>query len=203
MRRGGEIITFAMFVFAGLVPPFSSFFLELLLEYGLRMSHLGPNSVIALAAFAHLCEAFVRVMPSVAVFRRLFKVSRACGGDPVGSVWITIRSEEGYIEYSSQLKIEKWRRQWFVMVLDSVPRRLRFARHEPVAVPAYWDHLPPLEASLESIMSRIAALGTAGLSVNGIIYDFLLTGLAPLRQRLRPVWLFWDFNDAGRTRCGP
>lgn len=52
-------------------------------------------------------------------------------------------------------------------------------------------------------MSRITALGATGLSVNGVIFDFLDTGIAPLRQRSHPTWLYRDFNDPRHTRRGP
>lgn len=119
------------------MPSFSAFFLEFLLVYGLRMSHLSPNSVISLAAFAHLCEAFVGAMPSIDIFWRLFKVSWTGGGDPVFSVQIMIRNKDVYIGHHPQLKIKKWRRQWFIMELKSVPRQLRFMRHCPEAIPEY------------------------------------------------------------------
>ncbi|GJN38800.1 hypothetical protein PR202_gb27875 [Eleusine coracana subsp. coracana] len=78
----GEIVTFTLFVLAGLVPPFFDFIMEFLLSYSLRMTHLGPNAVITMAVFAHLCEAFVGVVPSVDVFRRFFKLSKIRGSDP-------------------------------------------------------------------------------------------------------------------------
>ena len=40
--------------------------------FGLRMLLLHPNAVLILATFAHTCEAFVGVMPSVALFRHYF-----------------------------------------------------------------------------------------------------------------------------------
>lgn len=89
------------------------------------------------------------------------------------------------------------------MMLDSVPHRLRLARHHPDTISEFWDHLPPRDARLDPIMSRIAAVGEAGLMVNGVIFDFLATGIAPLRAPPRPAWLYPDFNDAGRTRRGP
>ena len=39
---------------------------------GLHMLHLHPNAVLILATFAHACEAFVGIMPSVALFRHFF-----------------------------------------------------------------------------------------------------------------------------------
>ena len=58
--------------FPGLVPPFSDFFYVVLSHYGLHALHLHPNSVLLLSIFAFYCEAFVGVMPSVALFRHFF-----------------------------------------------------------------------------------------------------------------------------------
>ena len=59
-------------LFTGLVPPFSDFFLAILKEYGLLLAHLSPQAVATMAAFQHLCEAFVGVMPSAPLFRYFF-----------------------------------------------------------------------------------------------------------------------------------
>lgn len=80
-ERHGQIVTFAAFVVAGLIPPFSEFFMDVLMKYGVRMAQLSPNALLTLATFSHLCEAFVGVMPSVCVFRRLFKMSKTGGDD--------------------------------------------------------------------------------------------------------------------------
>ena len=71
------IVLFTSFMAAGLVPPFSTFFLQILDTFGIQMAHLSPNSVVILAIFAHFCEMFVRVPPSVALFRHFFVLRRA------------------------------------------------------------------------------------------------------------------------------
>jgi hypothetical protein len=55
---------------AGLVPPFSPFFVEVLETYTIHMVHLVPNTVVTLALFAHTCEMFIGVQP-LSVFYRL------------------------------------------------------------------------------------------------------------------------------------
>ena len=57
---------------AGLVPPFSDFFYEVLGHYGLQALHLHPNSILLLSIFAYYCEAYLGVMPSVALLCHLF-----------------------------------------------------------------------------------------------------------------------------------
>ena len=54
---------FVSAIFAGLVPPFSEFFLDVLRQYNLQALHLHPNSVLLLAIFAYYCEAHVGLMP--------------------------------------------------------------------------------------------------------------------------------------------
>ena len=54
---------FVSAIIAGLVPPFSEFFLAVLCQYNLQALHLHPNSVLLLAIFAYYCEAHVGVKP--------------------------------------------------------------------------------------------------------------------------------------------
>jgi hypothetical protein len=52
----------------GLIPPFSSFFHEVLDFYEIHALHLAPNAVMTLAIFSHLCEIFVGVRPTMRLF---------------------------------------------------------------------------------------------------------------------------------------
>ncbi|KAE8783237.1 hypothetical protein D1007_43331 [Hordeum vulgare] len=61
-------------VFAGLVPPFSSFFTDILNHYGIQALQLQPNPILLMSVFAFYCEAFVGVRPSVALFRHFFSL---------------------------------------------------------------------------------------------------------------------------------
>ena len=44
---------------AGLVPPFSDFFFEVLDHFGLQALHIHPNSILLLSIFAYYCEAYL------------------------------------------------------------------------------------------------------------------------------------------------
>jgi len=63
---------FSSSVTVGLVPPFSDFFYDVLDHYGLQALHLHPNSVLLLSIFTYYCEAYLGVMPSVALLRHFF-----------------------------------------------------------------------------------------------------------------------------------
>ena len=71
-REATQIPVFDTFVQMGLVPPFPDFLLEILRAYDLRLLHLTPGAILDLSVFAYAREAFVWVMPSVALFRQFF-----------------------------------------------------------------------------------------------------------------------------------
>jgi hypothetical protein len=56
----------------GLIPPFSRFFHEVLDFYEIHALHLAPNAVMTLAIFAHLCEMFIGVRPTMRLFQSFF-----------------------------------------------------------------------------------------------------------------------------------
>jgi hypothetical protein len=57
---------------AGLVLPFSPFFLVVLEHYQVQALHLHPDAVTLLSAFAFACEAFVGMEPSVVLLCHFF-----------------------------------------------------------------------------------------------------------------------------------
>ena len=71
-RTPTQIPIFDSFMLMGLVPPFSDFFMDILRTYKLKLLHLTPGIILDLSVFAYACEAFVGVMPSVALFRHFF-----------------------------------------------------------------------------------------------------------------------------------
>ena len=57
-------------IFAGLIPPFSTFFTAVLDHYRIRPLHLHPNSVLVLAIFVCPAVALFRCFFSAQIFRR-------------------------------------------------------------------------------------------------------------------------------------
>ena len=87
------MVTFHDFSVTGLFPPFSDFFLTVLEAFGLHMLHLQPNAVQTLATFAYACEAFIGVMPSVALFRHFFMARRGRSRWIAGGVSFCLKQE--------------------------------------------------------------------------------------------------------------
>jgi hypothetical protein len=58
-----ESVIYVSFLIRGLALPVSPFFRGLLDFYDLNLMHLNPNSILQVAIFIHLCEAFLGILP--------------------------------------------------------------------------------------------------------------------------------------------
>jgi hypothetical protein len=117
-------------IYAGLVPPFSSFFLAILNHYQIHALHLHPSSTFLLSIFAFYCEAFIGVMPSIALFRHFFYL-RTSPDQCSGCVnFIAVHPGNGISK--SKKKVEEFWRKWVFadakrsrrwLALPDMPRR--------------------------------------------------------------------------------
>jgi hypothetical protein len=90
----------------GLIPPFSRFFHEVLDFYEIHALHLAPNAVMTLAIFAHLCEMFVGVRPTMRLFQSFF-VPQLQQGAAVGGCYLQPRPGTAGQYIESHLR-KKW-----------------------------------------------------------------------------------------------
>jgi hypothetical protein len=67
-RNALEVMSFHSFLVVGMAAPFSPFAVVVLEVFSLHLVHLTSNTVLTLALFAHACEMFVGVLPSVELF---------------------------------------------------------------------------------------------------------------------------------------
>jgi hypothetical protein len=106
---------FLFSVFAGLLPPFSPFFLAILETYGIQAIHLHPKPVTLLAVFAYAYEAWIGIKPSVAYFHHLFSLWSSGLNQSFGCVSFiaTTRMEGDFIDLKCMKKVEDFRSHWF------------------------------------------------------------------------------------------
>lgn len=95
----------------GLIPPFSRFFHEVLDFYEIHALHLAPNAVMTLAIFAHLCEMFIGVRPTMQLFQAFF-IPQLLQGAVVGGCYFQPRPGTAgqYIESHLRKKWEDWKK---------------------------------------------------------------------------------------------
>nr|CAE05257.2 OSJNBb0115I09.19 [Oryza sativa Japonica Group] len=171
----GRSVFFLSFAMAGLVPPFSIFFMDILEFYDLQMAHLTPNAIMTLAIFAHLCEMFIGVRPSLRLFRWFFTVQPVSPPTVVGGCYFQPRGQ----------------------VLNRyIPCVLR-KNAPPTSEPAV-----DLGDGYDAVLDRLAGLRSQGLTGAMVFGDYLRRRIAPLQRRARGAWEYTGPEDYMRTHQG-
>jgi hypothetical protein len=81
-----EFIIFIPFLICGLGLLVSPFFHGLLDYYCLNLTHLNPKSILQIAIFVHLCEAFLGINPHFGLWKYLYH----CKSGMVGSQHLVV-----------------------------------------------------------------------------------------------------------------
>nr|ABA95176.1 retrotransposon protein, putative, unclassified [Oryza sativa Japonica Group] len=198
----GRSVFFLPFAMAGLVPPFSSFFMDVLEFYDLQMAHLTPNAVMTLAIFAHLCEMFIGVRPSLRLFRWFFTVQSVSPPSVVGGCYFLPRGPvlNRYIPCVLRKKWDDWKSDWFYTPLAD-EAHLRLPSQPPVQASS-WRAPVDLGDGYDAVLDRLAGLRSQGLTGAMVYGDYLRRRIAPLQRRARAAWEYIGPEDYMRTHQG-
>nr|CAH67963.1 OSIGBa0142I02-OSIGBa0101B20.6 [Oryza sativa] len=198
----GRSVFFLPFAMAGLVPPFSSFFMDVLELYDLKMAHLTPNAVMTLAIFAHLCEMFIGVRPSLRLFRWFFTVQPVSPPSVVGGCYFQPRGPvlNRYIPCVLRKKWDDWKSDWFYTPLAD-EARLRLPS-QPPAQASSWRAPVDLGDGYDAVLDRLAGLRSKGLTGAMVFGDYLRRRIAPLQRHARGAWEYTGPEDIMRTHQG-
>ena len=74
-EKTSEIVLFKAFVERGLAIPACDFLWGLLFFWGIQLNHLTPDSILHIAIFVQLCEAFLGIHPHFDLFKSLFSLN--------------------------------------------------------------------------------------------------------------------------------
>ena len=195
-------------LYAGLVPPFSDFLLAILEVYQIQLLHLHPNSILILAIFAHLCEAYIGIRPSVALFRSFYALRRTAAGERLGCVSFRIAParSEVYIpiawdgdEAITQVtkKVDGFRMRW--LFVDA--KRTNPLLEVPEGPPTKWARWKSAEfegEKLDAVYMCISRIREAGVTGQMVAKDFTRRRIAPLQWHSEPVWRYNGREDAMR-----
>nr|ABA99911.1 retrotransposon protein, putative, unclassified [Oryza sativa Japonica Group] len=198
----GRSVFFLSFAMAGLVPPFSNFFMDVLEFYDLQMAHLTPNAIMTLAIFAHLCEMFIGVRPSLQLFRWFFTVQPVSPPTVVGGCYFQPRGQvlQRYIPCVLPKKWDDWKCDWFYTPLAD-EARLRLPS-QPPAQASSWRATVDLGDGYDAVFDRLAGLRSQGLTGAMVFGDYLRRRIAPLQRRARGAWEYTGPEDIMRTHQG-
>ena len=121
-RTDDKFHFFAEYFYCGLCPPFSDFFVEVMLSDGFRLLDFAPNAVTYMSVFVHLCENFLGVVPNVALFCHFF-IPWIEGDALSGSVtWIPRTGmKRHYLDGKLHTKWNEWRADWCWIKQENFP----------------------------------------------------------------------------------
>jgi hypothetical protein len=219
MQRGmlsvthhGDFVYFSSYVLAGLVPLLSSLFLMLLEHYGFLLQHLSPHSITLVVIFVHFYEMFVRVRPSVRLFRR-FHVMRPVNKQPpcLSGYYFQHRLSGYYFQHQtkgpskyitalSPDRWERWREDWVLVQIDA-HEQLMLSSTMPMAPRVHWEQDLGLEPVFNPVLGRIRILTEDGLTSMMVLHNYVPKHITPLQEHTRPVWLYNGVNTVTWLEC--
>ena len=185
----------------GLLPLFSSFLLVILGHLQSHLLHLQPASIVVLATFAYLCEAFLGVLPFVAFFRHFYSLRMTAHNEIAGCGSFRLHEREAaqLITMSATKKVENFRRSWVLVDTRDDRELLRLPVDLLQPDKEKWGSARLPEGALTTpLMDRLASLRESGLMGQMVAAEFLWQSIAPLQSHTRPLWTLGGLSDPMR-----
>lgn len=197
-----EVVLFEMFFQAGLGLPICDFLQGILYFYLIELYNLNPNSILQIAIFVHLCEAFLGIEPHYDLFRHVFHLKtqkrknklRLVGGCGFQA---RIGAKSCYLTTLLKSSQGSWSTEWFYLADPE-------SSLAPFSHPGKWPIYNPSweNAELLSLQNLIADLRQAGPDAIEVARDFLARRVQPLKMRTGSAWEYsgpsdgnWEKNE--------
>jgi hypothetical protein len=106
-----EIVVFSSFFQRGFGLPTYDFLRILLQQNQIELVHLNPNSILQIAIFVYLCEAFLGIPPSFHLFKNYFfiKYQQSANNQKViGGVGLQTRPCSGFLNLPMKTSLRGW-----------------------------------------------------------------------------------------------
>jgi hypothetical protein len=200
-----KAVIFVPFLIRGLALPVSPFFCGLLDFYSLNLTHLNPNSVLQIAMFVHLCEAFLKNFPHFGLWKYLYNCRPGMAGGQhqlVGGASLKLRRGRTteYLDIPLKDSIKGWHFEWFTMENHNKSLPARSRRQPDVRTPSWTEVPTDLElAEAWVLLAEISILKNRGLTAKAIVVDFVFQNIQPLKDRVYRAYLYTGVNDPSRV----
>jgi hypothetical protein len=114
--KEGYRVIFLAFLLRGFSLHAHEFLHGLLFVYGVQLHQLTPNSILHIACFVTLCEAFLGINPHWGLWKCLFHLYRNVSKDEIhdlGGTIVSVRSKSKYLKFEMAESFQIWRQKWF------------------------------------------------------------------------------------------
>ena len=205
----GFTVMFMSFLYRGLSLPAHEFLRRLLHVYEIQLWQLTPNSILHLAIFITLCEAFLGIEPHFGLWKKIFFVKRyncSSGSFVTGGVGFVVRKEMNYFNFPMRESVQGWRLKWFY-IKDSTAANMQLPQFVDVleAVPKRsWKNIlsPEEKPAVDMLFDRVLRIKESdGQTMMGteIAAVFLKRRIQPVMSRAHPMWLYSGPMDETRV----
>ncbi|KAK1677023.1 hypothetical protein QYE76_037871 [Lolium multiflorum] len=205
----GFTVMFLSFLYRGLSLPAHEFLHRLLRVYEIQLWQLTPNSILHLAIFITLCEAFLGIKPHFGLWKKIFFVKRYnCSGGSfvIGGVGFVVRKEVNYFNFPMRESVQGWRLKWFY-IRDSSATDIQLPPFTDVleAVPKKsWKNIlsPDERPTVDRLFERFLRIKESeGQTMIGteVAAVFLKRRVQPIMSRAHPMWLYSGPKDETRV----
>jgi hypothetical protein len=110
----------------------------LLQHYQIKLVHLKPNSILQIAIFVHLCEAFLAIPPNFPLFKYYVFLKyqpSTVNRKVIDGISLQTRPNSGFVGLQMKSSLRGWHRTWFYC-----------ENHEP-SLPPFIGHLPEFQGT--------------------------------------------------------
>jgi len=159
------------------------------------------DSILHIAIFVHLCEAFLGVYPHFDLFKTLFFLNPCPNFKNVaivGGANIELRPETvgRYISYTSHGQIGDWKAKWFYIdnhapVLPNRVPGLPKRCHE-------WFNHGSIPVQEEELLQKIVVLKNKGVTGATVVFSWLGRQIQPLQKRCNAGFEYSSQEDPSR-----
>jgi hypothetical protein len=201
-------VMFLAFLLRGFSLLAHEFLCGLLFVYGMQLHQLTPNSLLHIACFITLCEAFLGIDPHWVLWKYLFRLlpSGSKGKIPeLGGAIVSVCSESQYLDFKMAQSVQGWRHKWFYIKDQKSAKSNKyglapFDASKSLKKLTTWDALPS-DAEVESIKPLLAHIqdlkNAAGKELTGTqhMVFFLQRRIQLLQARVSKLWTYSSSND--------
>jgi hypothetical protein len=200
----GFRVMFLSFLLRGFSLPAHKFLRGLLFVYGMQLHQLTPNSLLHIACFITLCEAFLGIDSHWILWKYLFRL-RPSGSKgeilEVGGAIVFMRLESQYLDFKMAQSVQGWRQKWFYIKDQKSSKSDEYGlANKSLMKLTTWDALPS-DAKVESIkplLAHVQELKNAAekeLTGTQLMVFFLQRRIKPLQARVSKLWTYSSSND--------
>ena len=149
-----------------------------------------------------LCECFLGVHPSWALWKAIFKVrpnNRGGRTFPFGGLQIQVRNDTHYFNLKFVDSTQGWRKKWFYASIDQQVSPV-FSSNQLSSRTKAWNHKMTTAEAAEAapLITKIEGLLGSVMGMQ-IIATFVRMRVWPLQARAHPMWAY----EGNVTRMSP